>query len=264
MPLFNPDRRYPKALAPCTLFGDQRIRNRYEALYTDIVSSGHSVIHRLSRLESSETGYYRLMANDRFSIPELISSICQDQSVELSGRHVLVIGDSTELNLESQWDHFKDVDTNSYLSDNKTRGIHSHVSMALDADSLWGLGLCDLQFWTRPKAKPKSKGKHKDLPQAEKESNKWFLGVEGSQTIVSPAARITYVFDREADIVGLFDYISSQGSDFVIRSGQDRRLAQPDKRMSQALAEQPVSQTIPLKVRAENALVSGPPCLCEP
>lgn len=245
-------------MSSTTLFGDARLRTRYMSLKSEIASGSHAVIHRLSKSESESRAYYRLMSNSRFSLDDLMCEIGTRSSQQVSGRHVLAISDSTEFNLHSQLNNFSDASDCGYLSDNHSRGLHSHVTLALDADHLWALGLCDVQLWNRPKAsKKKSSTQRGQLKAQEKESYKWTLGVDASEEVLTHADRVTYVFDREGDILDLYHHIQAKGSDFVIRIKQNRRLVQPDLLMSEAVAAQLPQDTYQLKIRGEKARKVG-------
>ena len=64
-------------------------------------------------------------------------------------RHVLIIGDSTEICLDDQIGKIRDAERIGVLSDNQTRGFHLHLSMCIDAQSSEGLGLSDMLLWNR-------------------------------------------------------------------------------------------------------------------
>lgn len=234
MPPFTPYARDSGELHIGSLFSEKRISDRYESLFEQICLSQSSVIHRLSKTYAEEQAYYRLLLNSNFRLEDLFREYGRSTSSCVEGRHVLALGDSTEFNLNSQVKNFSDGDQCGYLSDNRTRGLISHVTIALDADQMWGLGLCDVQLWSRPKAKKKKTSTEKErLAANEKESYKWALGVTNSEEVLALADKVTYVFDREADILRLYQHIETLNADFVIRVKSNRRLTSPDLLMSE-------------------------------
>ena len=237
---FAPYHRRYGQLHSGNLFGDRRIASRYAQLFTRMSSRPGVILHQLSQTYAEEAAYYRLLANKRFSFEDILRSEGLSMERSCIDRHILVLGDSTEIRLETKADHYEDKESIGYLSSNSNRGLLAHPSIALDADNLWVLGLCDLLIWGRPKAKQKKTTTLRDsLPLEEKESYKWFLGVKGSEEVLAQAKQITYVFDREADILSLFHQIDEQDSEFVIRIKHDRKLLDGKTKISEVLAQSP-------------------------
>lgn len=256
---FVPFHRSYGELCGSRLFGEKRISDRYDQLFGRMCSHPSVIPHQLSHNYAEEAAFYRLLANERFRFEDIIRAgglSTLDSSLD---RSVVVVGDSTELNLESRADHYSDEDC-GYLSSNSCRGLHVHVNFALDAERGWVLGLCDLLTWNRPKAQKKKGTRQREaIPVTERESHKWLLGVEGSAEVLAQAREVTYVFDRDADTLRLFQHIESKGHHFVIRTKSDRRLAKlpkgqvGPKKVSDALAQSSHRGTHTLFVRGDHA-----------
>lgn len=255
---FAPHHRQYGQLSGGSLFKDKRISTRYKELLARMCGHPGVILRQLSKSYAEEAAYYRLLENNRFSFEDILRCEGQQTLSNSQGRHVLAISDTTEINLESRADHYTDKELCGYLSNNRSRGVIAQASIALDAEHLWVLGLSDLILWGRPKAKEKKRTTQRDsLPREEKESHKWFLGVSGCREVLAKASQITYVFDREADILELFQEIDQQGADFVIRIKHDRKLEQREERISEALAQSDQRFSHQVMIRGEKARKSA-------
>lgn len=227
---------------------------RYKEFMSRISSNPSVILHQLSTNYAEEAAYYRLLNNDRFSLEDILRYEGLEMLNNCEERHVLAIGDTTEINLDHHAEHYVDQELCGYLSDNHSRGVIAHASIAVDANHFWVLGLCDLLLWGRPKAARKKTTTQRDnLRREEKESNKWFLGVSGCSEVLAKASQVTYVFDREADILALFQHIDELEADFVIRIKHDRRQEKGGKRISEMLAQNGQHASLTLNVRGEKA-----------
>lgn len=215
------------------LFNDHRLESRFFQLQSDIEKSGSSIVNQVSESYSERKSAYRFFRNESSDIEKILGSYKPSCKDLVSGKDILAISDSSEITLKGQYAHLKDAGDVGVLSDNKTPGFHIHATMALDAQSGLGLCLSDLILWNRPKRQSKKaksvKGfisREKKLAPHERESYKWELGVKHSESVFGKANRVTYLFDREADIFSLFHRIKQLGPDrgFIIRSSHNRKV----------------------------------------
>ncbi len=176
----------------------------------------------------------------------MISHLVAPLPSRVQGRHVLILGDTTEISLKGQLDHIRDGERVGVLSDNKTPGFHMHVSMCLDAESGHGLGLSDMLVWNRAPAQGSRQERDRQRRSrswAEKESYKWALGIENSHEVLAGAACQTFIFDAESDTLDLWQGLQSWPVEAIIRLNHNRkvRAAQavgPEKKIRDYLADQ--------------------------
>ena len=64
-------------------------------------------IRALSSNRAEQVGYYRFLENPNVSVTELVRSASEHCQQAVSGRHVLAISDSSEINLQRQAKHLK-------------------------------------------------------------------------------------------------------------------------------------------------------------
>jgi hypothetical protein len=220
-------------------FNDKRRYSTWRKLLMRLEQSGSCVVQQLSNNRAECEQFYRFLRNKQVQLAELIQMSCHVNAELLAGRHVLVLGDSTSYNLKSHMGRIQDREQVGVLEDNKTPGFMCHVHLAVDAQSNNVLGLSDVLLWSRPKSQGKSLPSYM-LKGEDKESYKWFLGIENATAVLKQAAKRTFVLDRDADNYDLFSFLSGKQDDhFVIRSRHDRQVYYQNQEhsMSSSLAQ---------------------------
>ncbi len=206
-------------------YNDARLAVVGKQLLARMVSKQSNVVHQITENAAEEKRFYRFLSNRRVNPGEMIDQLYRPSINNLSDRHLIVIGDSSEVSLKKHISHIQDRDRVGVLSDNKTPGFYLHSQLVLDAESGHGLGLSDLLFWMRKKSSPgKDKGKDR-RSWLEKESYRWLQGINHSQALLGQSKTVLYVFDSGADIANLWANAQAQGYDLLIRSqSHDRPL----------------------------------------
>ena len=179
------------------------------------------------------------------TISELMHSLsiaCQQQ---VSGRHVLAMNDTSEINLQAHVGRLKP-DTVGVVGNNKDVGFFIHPTLVLDADTGFPLGISAVQLWTREADRPsKKERRYSTLPIEQKESFKWIASAERSASTLEAggAKQITHIGDRESDIYEAWCHIPDGYHHLLVRVRQDRRLANSTRSLYEVLAQQPVEGT---------------------
>jgi len=119
--------------------------------------------------------------------------------------------------------------------DGNTPGFFIHPVIAVDMDTEALIGLVNAQIWTRSSA-PASDRKKRLIK--DKESLRWIEGCDVAAEVLSQAAAVTMISDREGDIYGLFARRPAS-MDLIIRAGQNRALDDATL-LFDALAQAPV------------------------
>lgn len=243
------------------LFNDRRLARRFRQLQFFLESGGSSIINQISPGYAERKAMYRFLRNESVSVNEMLGSYGAGMPDLVSGKDILAISDSSEISLKAQLPHLKDPETVGVLSDNRTPGYFIHATMALDAQSETGLCLSDLLLWNRPKKKPVKQSKKKaaktspELTPEQKESYKWRLGIEQSERLFEQAARVTYLFDREADIFSLFATVKGMGAvrELIVRAQYNRKVLTPDgaKSLAEHMDTIAFSHSYTLKVQTQ-------------
>src|ERR1700678_2513503 len=107
--------------------------------------------------------------------------------------------------------------------DGASAGFFIHPQVAIDSETEAVLGLLDAHIWTRDdeiEAVPRRKRAIED-----KESIRWLRGVERAGELLTDAASVVVVGDRENDIYSCFAR-RAKGVDLIVRAAQDRALVE--------------------------------------
>lgn len=150
---------------------------------------------------------------------ELIDGACAGIGPRSSGRHVLAIQDTSEINLQRHADRVSGLGT---VGNGTDRGFFVHPLLTVDADDGACLGLAHLHLWQRTKGNAPN---YRDLPIEAKESARWIDTVISGKKRLAEAAKITVVADREADIYEVWDRLPDARTHLLIRACRDRNLA---------------------------------------
>jgi hypothetical protein len=218
------------------------------------MSQAQSVnIRAMSRNRAEQVGYYRFLENQNVSVSELVRSAADHCQQQVSGRHVLAISDSSEINLQAQVRHLSPEDI-GVVGNNQDVGFFLHPTLVADAESGFPLGLSAIQLWHRDPQRPDKHQRHyPQLPIEEKESYKWLLSAERSRSslMAGEAVCVTHVGDRESDIYEELVRVPDAHPHLLVRSCRDRGLHDRATMLYETLSQQPVQGTYAIEVMAE-------------
>src|ERR1700682_5430496 len=88
-----------------------------------------------------------------------------------------------------------------------------------DAETRHCLGLLDVQVWRRFKSKSKD---YRKQPIEEKESYRWIKGPQRAKAVLTKAAMVTIVDDREGDIYEKWARLPDRRTQLLTRACRDR------------------------------------------
>jgi hypothetical protein len=132
---------------------DKRILRRTESLSSALCEKQEVSLRCLSNGHTEEMGYYRLLSNSRLRESDLAGLVYARLKPMIKGRHVLALGDTTDMDYSNHKGRVKPNSGLGYIGDHKGLGYNAHVSLVLDGDSGSVYGLSDLQLWHRETAK---------------------------------------------------------------------------------------------------------------
>lgn len=224
------------------LFGDKRIEERAEQFHNRLFSSGSRSIQSLSISRAEQKAFYRLLRNDKVSEDNLIAEMTSRCSASVSGRVVLAIQDTTEINLSSHFNRLNK-ETGVGTLDGafpKQVGFKVHPSLVLDALTGFPLGFSHLRLWHRDFSQPsKQERDYSKLPISEKESYKWIETSNKSKDTLVKAQAVVIVQDREGDIFDQYLDVPDDRTYLLIRSKSNRNIGKEEK-LWDKLSQQPV------------------------
>lgn len=167
--------------------------------------------------------FTRFLRNDAVTAEEIASYAAERTAVRARGRDVVVVQDTSELSLGGR--HAK---TNGYGPIGKggaVRGLLLHASLAVDAGNGGVIGLIDAKVWNRTGGKPKHR---RSRLTKQKESQRWLDSTRRAAEVLTKAASITGVSDRESDIYEHFAFCP-QTTHLIVRACQNRRIEVDDE-----------------------------------
>src|SRR6266852_4523406 len=139
-------------------------------------------------------GYFgdaRLQRNAAVTVEEMVAHRAMFVAAVATGRHVLAIQDTSEINYQAQSGRKRRLGTVGNGSD---IGLFVHPVLAVEAQSGECLGLVDVQVWRRTKSEAAN---YKSRPIEAKESYRWVKGGSQAKAVLAEAAMVTVIDDRE-------------------------------------------------------------------
>lgn len=153
------------------------------------------------------------------SSTDLVSAELTRSQTQVSGRHILGIQDTTELNFQSHAGRTSGLGT---VGNGTDAGIFLHPLLAIDADTGASLGFGAIHTWNR--LKPAAKD-YWNYPIEEKETYRWLSSAEQSKKTFSQANMVTFVADRESDIYELYARLPDDRTHVLNRVRSNRILS---------------------------------------
>jgi hypothetical protein len=254
---------------PATL--DKRISRRVNDLSLKMFRSCTPTIHRITNSRAEQVGYYRALNNNRFTEEEIINEQKLRCKESVSGKVILCIHDTTEINLFRHKNRIKEeeeVEVKKGVKELKRSlgfidaakkgiGFKVHLSIAVDAKSDYVYGISHAKVWCREKKNKEPYHKTRGYKIEDKESYKWIEGCKESNKTLSDAASVIHIADREADIYELLtDFGAEENVFHIIRSRCDRKL-EGDKWLWEQASSAPLLGTYDLDIDADSHGKSG-------
>ncbi|MCP4381263.1 MAG: IS4 family transposase, partial [Hyphomicrobiales bacterium] len=160
----------------------------------------------------------RFLANPKVTVARLIEGWGEQTAAACGGRHVLAIQDSSEFNFKTTKQRQRGL---GEIGKGGGRGCLLHAMLAIDAQDGSCLGLVAGRIWTRS---GRVTVPHEKRQLSERESERWLSTAEAAKTVLSPAAMVTVIADRESDIYAEWAQIPAEGFHLITRVMADRRL----------------------------------------
>jgi hypothetical protein len=199
-----------------------------------MVSRKTVCLRRLGGTRRGELQAGRFFANRRVSTAQIVAGWSTLTGPGCAGRHVLAIQDRSEVRFPTRAQRRRGLGP---IGHGNIHGVLVHAMLAVDATSGACLGLVGGDVWSRAGVNPVP---HRERSLAERESSYWIGTARQAKQVLSSAALVTMMADREADLYPLWGSVPEAGFHVLIRSGKDRMLSDGG-RLSAAAAAFPVS-----------------------
>ena len=177
-------------------------------------------LRRLSRGNRAlEVRFNRFLGHDKVTVERIIESWSESTVAAVEGRHVLAIQDTSEIHFNTTPQRRREL---GEIGKGNHHGVLLHPLLAVDADDGSCLGLVSGQIWTRTGRRTTS---HDDRELSDKESQRWISTTVTAKPLLTKAAAVTVLGDRESDIFALYASSAEQHFHVIARSMHDRKIA---------------------------------------
>jgi hypothetical protein len=163
--------------------------------------------------------YGRFLAHENVSLEALLDGWGEQTAVAAAGRHVLAIQDTSEINFRTRPERRRGL---GEIGKGNSHGLLLHAMVGVDAANDACLGLVAGKIWTR---QGRVTVPHDQRPLEQKESERWISTANRAKQVLSAAAMVTVIDDREGDIYAKWASISASNFHLLTRSMHDRVLA---------------------------------------
>ena len=180
-------------------FGDARRAAVGTDLIERVTASGSLVIRKLGATRAGELAIHRFLSAPSVTCKEMLGTLAGRTVAAAAGRRIVVAQDTTEINFAGREANRRGLGA---AGDGVSAGFFIHPLVAIDSETEAVLGLLDAHIWTRDdeiEAVPRRKRAIED-----KESVRWLRGVERAGELLTGAASVVVVGDRENDIYSCF------------------------------------------------------------
>jgi hypothetical protein len=217
-------------------------------------SNRTAILNQLAGGHAENMAYSRFFNNESVSQSSLVASFQNKAKDVSSGKHILCLQDTSEINYQRHRKFFSIEDNDlGPVGNNRDIGFFIHPVMVVDTAGYFPLGFSYIHCWNRKFDKEDKKARnYKHQPIEEKESYRWISsGKESTELLQGTVAHMTIVGDRESDIYEEFITLKGNHSDVLVRSKEDRLLYGETKKLYEYLATQPLAGTYKIGVRSD-------------
>lgn len=187
-------------------------------LFERVIATGSLVVREIGGDRAGEMSVHRFLGSPHVTPAEIIATAGTRTATACTGRRIVVAQDTTEINFSGRDRGRKGLGP---AGDGKSLGFFCHAAVAVDVEDEALLGVVHARIWTRPGKQTKQR---RSRVIEEKESMRWIEATAVSADLLSGAAHLIMVGDRENDIYSCF-VRRPPGVDLIVRAAQNRKLA---------------------------------------
>lgn len=222
--------------------GDVRRDKRFITIFNNICSQPGASIPKQNKGWYDTKATYEFFKNEDVSIDELKKTMMMYGATKLSGEvRVLIAHDISNIS-------YNDLQAAGlgYLDNKEGRGILCYSSIAATTQGL-PLSLLYQHTWTRPLEQLGKSHKRKQLAFEDKETYRWYEGMNEVNKLLGNNIRKIHIADREADIYELFFHSFEPNTDLLIRARHNRLLSNGSP-LWDSVAAAPLAATVSLHI----------------
>ena len=203
-------------------FGDVRREQTGATLLQRVVATGSLVLRQIGGDRAGELSANRFLGSARVTPEEILATVGRRTAAACAGRRIVAAQDTTEINFKGRHRRREGLGP---AGDGETPGFFCHAMVAIDADDEALLGVVHARIWTRSTKRVVAR-RSRDIE--DKESFRWIEASTIAGDLLSSAAQLIVVGDREFDIYSQFVRVPP-GAHLIVRAAHDRRLADDER-----------------------------------
>lgn len=223
-------------------FGDKRRDERFVTILNNVSSQPGSSIPKQNKRWYDTKATYEFFKNEDVSVEALQKTIMMYGVNHISDKkELLILHDISNIS-------YNDLQAEGlgYLDNKEGRGILCYSSMAATTEGL-PLSLLYQHTWVRPLDELGKSAKRKQISFEDKESYRWYEGMQEVNKLLGQSIHKIHIADREADIYELFFHACEPNTDLLIRARHNRQLSN-GSHLWDNIALQPISAKVDLDI----------------
>ena len=203
-------------------FGDVRREQVGAKVFEAVVTTSSLVVREIGKDRAGELSVHGFLRSPHVTPEEIIATAGRRTAMACVGRRIVAAQDTTEINFSGRARGRKGLGP---AGDGKTPGFFCHIMVAVDADEEDLLGIVHARIWTRSD-EPAAARRARAIE--DKESMRWLEATAVAGDLLSGAAQLIVVGDREFDIYSQFVRCPPR-VELIVRCAQNRKLADSDE-----------------------------------
>jgi hypothetical protein len=204
---------------PVLDLGDKRRDERFVKIVDNIVKQPGSSIPKHNRGWYDTKATYEFFKNEDIKLESINAAISSYGVKQVSQEHLLIIHDTSTISYNDL-----EADGLGYIDNAAGKGIFCHNSIAATPSGV-PLALLNQIIWSRGASELGKSARRKQKPFDQKESYKWYRGIESVNKLLGNETKKIHIGDRDADIYELFFSEPAERSELLIRARHNRKLA---------------------------------------
>lgn len=188
-------------------------------------------IHKSGKSDSEIKGSYRFLKNEKVTESLLIDSLSEQCAENVVSKRVMALCDTCTINIDNHKNRIQDFTGLGRIAKNQhgqSIGFLVHPILIYDAQSGSPLGVSEVKLISRSTKAARAKSRRwetKSLAIEDKESYKWLEPcISSMKGSLKEAEHVTFVMDREGDIMEVYDRLKSEKSDLLVRAMHNRNV----------------------------------------
>jgi len=187
-----------------------------------------SVIHRISADSAEKKSFYRFINNPKVTEECLEKQLYEQCQSRIADKCLAVYSDTCVVGLQNHKNRIKDLAGLSRVSMNgkgRSYGLKIHTGIVEIEGENEIAGVCHNKIMQEEELTERERGVKQSRarkPYEGRQSYRWYESCASSYQLLEQAAHITFVMDREADVIDLMDRLIFPKSNFIIRVNHNR------------------------------------------